>query len=251
MRSSAPAGRGVHERRPERAVCGGRRQPEAIAPHSGMLMPRGLASVATSRHPPEVEFVVLGRRTPHRLSEALIDVILHSTHAMGRVRSIAQGRKFDQGGRPRRDHAARHGAWPHAGRRRARAGPQGREAGMTLSLAKARQPAWRRHGRIAVDAGAGRSASRTAWKAWPGFIGGLASAAQPVATTGCGCSGLQEHGICSATFAMGLRPGPSPPGPRWTARGASALPASLRLTHCAALERPTGRAPLIDAMAVR
>ncbi len=69
-----------------------------IAPHSGMLMPRGLASIATSRHLPEmseVEFVVLGRRTHHRLSEAVIDVILHSTHATSRSRSMAQGREFD------------------------------------------------------------------------------------------------------------------------------------------------------------
>ncbi len=55
-----------------------------VAPHSGMLVPPGLTSIAPSKHLPElseVDFVVIGPKTRDEVAEAVIDAILQSRPA--------------------------------------------------------------------------------------------------------------------------------------------------------------------------
>ena len=55
-----------------------------VAPHSGMLVPSGLTSIAPSKHLPElseIEFVVIGPKTRDKVAEAVIDAILQSRPA--------------------------------------------------------------------------------------------------------------------------------------------------------------------------
>ena len=50
-----------------------------VAPHSGMLVPPGLTSIAPSKHLPElseIDFVVIGPKTRDKVAEAVIDAIL-------------------------------------------------------------------------------------------------------------------------------------------------------------------------------
>ena len=53
-----------------------------VAPHSGLLVPPGLSSLAASRHLPElseIEFVVIGPKAREEIADAVVDVILRSS----------------------------------------------------------------------------------------------------------------------------------------------------------------------------
>ena len=52
-----------------------------VAPHSGLLVPPGLSSLAASKHLPElseIEFVVIGPKAREEIADAVVDVILRS-----------------------------------------------------------------------------------------------------------------------------------------------------------------------------